>query len=236
MTRPRALIFDMDGLILDTELTYKSSWTQAAKESGFDLTDELYLKLIGITVADAELVLAEHFGSNFVLPVFRTRAATLYEEIHQRDGLPLKPGIRELLVWTREENIPCAVGTSTVFEEASSRLKHHEILEYFQVIVGGDMVTRGKPNPDIFLKAQEALNIPANECLVLEDAHSGLLAAKAGGMRSCLIPDLLPPSDESRQLAEGVFESLHEVREWLAGGCQPPKQQQEQKQKQQAIS
>jgi HAD superfamily hydrolase (TIGR01509 family) len=227
MSKPRALIFDMDGLILDTEGTYKSSWTQAAKESGFDLTDVLYLKLIGITVADAEQVLATHFGAAFPLLVFRTRAAALYEEIHLRDGLPLKPGIRELLLWAREENIPCAVGTSTVWEEASNRLRHHKILEYFQVVIGGDMVTRGKPHPDIFLKAQEALNVPAADCLVLEDAHSGLLAAHAGGMRSCLIPDLLPPSEESRQLAEGVFDSLHDVRSWLANGCTPARQEQQ---------
>jgi beta-phosphoglucomutase-like phosphatase (HAD superfamily) len=103
--------------------------------------------------------------------------------------------------------------------EAKSRLLHHKILDHFQVVIGGDMVSRGKPSPDIFLRAQEALGIPAANCLVLEDAHSGLVAAQAGGMRSCLIPDLLPPSHESRQLAEGVFSSLHDVKAWLAADC-----------------
>lgn len=217
--RPKALIFDMDGLILDTEGFYKRSWTETAKEFGFDLTDELYLKLIGITVADAEQVLADAFGPGFAKEKFHVRAEAAYTELHEREGIPLKPGIRELLVWAREEKVACAVGTSTVREEAKRRLEHHKILEYFQEVIGGDMVEHGKPHPEIFLKAQTALGIEPQHCLVLEDAHSGLVAAKAGGMRSCLVPDMLPPSDESRAIAEGVFKSLHEVRSWLASGC-----------------
>jgi HAD superfamily hydrolase (TIGR01509 family) len=219
MKLPHALIFDMDGLMLDTEGHYKRAWTQAAKEMGFNLSDSLYLKLIGITVADAEDVLASEFGPTFKKEVFHVRAQELYEKLHTEEGLALKPGIRELLVWARENNIPCAVGTSTVKEEAVRRLLHHELHDFFVVVVGGDMVQRGKPNPDIFLLAQSGLNLSADNCLVLEDAHSGLVAARAGGMRSCLVPDLLPPSAESRALAEGVFNSLHDVREWLANGC-----------------
>jgi beta-phosphoglucomutase-like phosphatase (HAD superfamily) len=219
MPRPLALIFDMDGLLLDTEGLYKSSWTQACKEMGFDLDDALYLKLIGITVADAECVLAEAFGAGFDKDKFHVRAAALYEELHKTVGHPLKPGVKELLSWAAQEKVPCAVGTSTVQEEAKRRLQHHAILDFFQVVIGGDMVEHGKPNPEIFIKAQEALGIPACNCLILEDAHSGLVAAEAAGMRSCLVPDLLPPSAHSRQLAEGVFSSLHDVRKWLEAGC-----------------
>lgn len=222
MRTPDALIFDMDGLLLDTEMHYKRSWTEAAKEMGFDITDDLYLKLIGITVADAEEVLAKEFGPGFAKDKFHTRAAFLYEELHKKEGLPLKPGVRELLIWAKEKNVPCAVGTSTVQAEAIKRLQHHKIHEYFQVVIGGDMVEHGKPHPDIFLKAQAELKLSPDNCLILEDAHSGLLAARAGGMRSCLVPDLLPASDESRSIAEGVFDSLHEVREWLAKGCPLP--------------
>jgi beta-phosphoglucomutase-like phosphatase (HAD superfamily) len=227
MARPQALIFDMDGLLMDTEGLYKRSWTKAALEAGFDLTDALYLKLIGITVADAEQVLAGDFGKKFPLDTFRTRAKILYEELHESEGMPMKPGVRELLVWAQEHNIPCAVGTSTVYEEAKKRLMHHDVLQYFKVVIGGDMVDRGKPHPDIFLKAQAALGVPAANCLVLEDAHNGLLAASAGGMRSCLVPDLLPPSAESEAIAEAIFSSLHEVREWLALDCPAAKEKAE---------
>ncbi|MBX9573663.1 MAG: HAD family phosphatase [Candidatus Obscuribacterales bacterium] len=219
MARPKALIFDMDGLLLDTEGLYKRSWSEVAKEMGFDLTDTLYLKLIGITVADAEEVLHQSFGSGFDKAAFHTTAAARYEKLHETEGFALKIGVKELLSWAKENNIPCALGTSTVHLEAKKRLEKHEIDQYIQAIVGGDMVERGKPHPDTFIKAQEALGVAPADCLVLEDAHSGLLAAKAGGMRSCLVPDMLPASDESRKIAEGVFNSLLEVRDWLEHHC-----------------
>lgn len=219
MARPKALIFDMDGLLLDTEGLYKRSWTEVAKEMGFDLTDTLYLKLIGITVADAEEVLHQSFGSGFDKAAFHTTAAARYERLHETEGFTMKPGVRELLAWAKENNIPCALGTSTVALEAKIRLEKHQIDQYFQAIVGGDMVERGKPHPDTFQKAQEALGVAAADCLILEDAHSGLVAAQTGGMRSCLVPDMLPASDDSRKIAEGVFSSLHEVRDWLEHHC-----------------
>lgn len=216
-----ALVFDMDGLLLDTEGLYQRAWTQAAAEMGFDLTDALFLKLIGITIADCERVLVEAFGPGFELETFRVRAGALYEDLHTREGIPLKPGVRELLAWARANGVPCVVGTSTHQAEARQRLEHHGLLDHFENIVGGDMVAKGKPHPDIFLQAIAMLNVPAGTCLVLEDAHSGLRAAKAGGLRACLVPDMLPASDESRELAEGVFDSLHDVRAWLEAGCPP---------------
>ncbi len=225
MPRPKALIFDMDGLLLDTEGLYKRSWTQAAREMGFDLSDSLYLKLIGITVADAECVLENAFGPGFSKEKFHLRAKALYEDLHIKEGHPLKPGVRELLVWAKDAKIVCVVGTSTVRDEALRRLKHHDIAEFFADVIGGDMVENGKPHPETFLKAQNAVNIPPQDCLVLEDAHTGLLAAKAGGMRSCLVPDLLPASAESRELAEAVFESLHEVCSWLQNDCPSEKKE-----------
>lgn len=216
---PRALVFDMDGLLLDTEGLYKRAWTQAAKEQGFDLTDALYLKLIGITIADCEVILVEQFGPTFDLESFRSRAASLYDALHQSEGIPLKAGVRELLDWAKTQGLVCVVGTSTKQAEAMERLQHHGLADHFVKVVGGDMVERGKPYPDIFLAAIDGLAIPAGECLVIEDARSGLLAATAGGMRACLVPDLLAPCEESRRLAEGVFASLHAVRSWLEAGC-----------------
>lgn len=222
--RPKALIFDMDGLLLDTEGLYKKSWTQVAADMGFDLTDALYLKLIGITVADAESVLESEFGSKFDKSHFHVKAAEQYEHLHETEGLSLKPGVRELLVWARDNGIVCAVGTSTVTAEAKRRLEVHQLGEFFAAVVGGDMVAKGKPDPETFRKAHEAINMSPEHCLVLEDAHSGLAAAKAGGMRSCLVPDMLPASDASRELAEGVFNSLLEVCEWLEKECPKVKQ------------
>ncbi len=216
MKNIQAFIFDMDGLLLDTEGVYKRSWTEAARRLGFDLTDEIYLMLIGITVADSEKRLVEVFGPRFPLDEFRKDARSRYEAIVETEGIPLKPGVREMLEWARHKNIPCAVATSTVSAEAQARLAKHGILKEFRHLIGGEMINRGKPHPDIFLRAAEALGIDPSHCLVFEDAHSGVRAAKAANMQVLLIPDMLPSTPEIEQLATHVCESLVDARNWLA--------------------
>ncbi|WP_442582147.1 HAD family hydrolase [Mesorhizobium sp. ASY16-5R] len=213
--RPKALVFDMDGLLLDTEGVYKRSWTGAAAGLGFDLTDALFQRLIGITIADCEKRLVEHFGSTFPLDRFRSDARSGYEDIILAEGIPLKPGVHVILDWAREAGIPCGVGTSTVTEEARSRLIHHGIQDRFSVVVGGDQVSHGKPDPEIFLKVAQGLGQEPEYCLVLEDAHSGVRAARAGGMSVALIPDLLPATDEIAAMTSGVFPSLNATVDWL---------------------
>jgi len=214
-SRPAGLIFDMDGLLIDTEGVYKRSWRDAAGVLGFDLTDELYQQLIGITVADAELRVAEAFGVDFPLATFREDARQKYDAIIEAEGIPLKPGVRELLDWAAEAGLPCGVGTSTVTEEAKERLGHHGLLERFRTVVGGDQVSKGKPDPEIFLKVAEAIGVPPSSALVFEDAHSGVRAACAGGMKALLVPDLLPATPEIAALCVRVSPSLLEAADWL---------------------
>jgi HAD superfamily hydrolase (TIGR01509 family) len=216
MKNIQAFIFDMDGLLLDTEGVYKRSWTEAARRLGFDLTDEIYLMLIGITVADCEKQLVEVFGPRFPLDEFRKDARSRYEAIVETEGIPLKSGVREMLEWARQKNIPAAVATSTVSAEAQARLAKQGILKEFRFLIGGEMVSRGKPDPEIFLRAAEALGIDPSHCLVFEDAHSGVRAAKAANMQVLLIPDMLPSTPEIEQVATHVCESLVDARNWLA--------------------
>ncbi|MDF2810221.1 MAG: HAD-superfamily hydrolase, subfamily variant 3 [Microvirga sp.] len=213
--RPQALIFDMDGLLLDTEGVYKRSWTVAASDLGFDLTDTLYLSLIGITVADCEKVLVKSFGPDFPLDQFRSDARTGYESIVCAEGIPLKSGVRTILDWAKGSGLPCGIGTSTVTEEARNRLIHHDILDRFSVVVGGDQVSHGKPDPEIFLKVALGLGYAPEHCLVFEDAHSGVRAARAAGMPVVLVPDLLPSTEDIAALSCGVFPSLDHTVDWL---------------------
>jgi len=214
-TRPDALIFDMDGLLLDTEGVYKRSWTVAAAEFGHDLTDALYLKLIGITVADCEQVLCRHFGTDFPLESFRESAKRGYEAIVSREGIPLKKGVVEILDWARDNGLTCGVGTSTVTAEARERLEHHGILDRFGALIGGDQVARGKPDPEIFLKVAALLNVTPDRAVVFEDAHSGVRAAIGGNFSAVLIPDLLQPNDGILAVCTKVCSSLIEARDWL---------------------
>lgn len=213
--RPKALVFDMDGLLMDTEGVYKRSWTVAAADLGFDLTDAMYLSLIGITVADCEQRLVQNFGPAFPLDVFRRDARAGYEAIVRVEGIPLKSGVHGILDWAAAVGLPCGVGTSTVTDEARARLEHHRILDRFSVIVGGDQVSRGKPDPEIFLKVAQGLGQAPAQCLVFEDAHSGVRAAHAAGMSVALVPDLLPSTDEIAALTSGVFPGLDDVVNWL---------------------
>jgi beta-phosphoglucomutase-like phosphatase (HAD superfamily) len=213
--RPEAFIFDMDGLLLDTEGVYKRSWTAASRALGFDLTDELYLTLIGITIADCEKRLVAHFGDGFPLDRFRADARTGYEAIVAAEGIPLKPGVLAALEWAAERNVPCGIGTSTVTEEARQRLTRHGLLDRFSVVVGGDQIKRGKPDPETFLKVAEALGHKPEHCLVFEDAHSGVRAAVAAGMPVVLVPDLLPATPEIAAQAAGVFPSLQHAVTWI---------------------
>jgi beta-phosphoglucomutase-like phosphatase (HAD superfamily) len=213
--RPEAFIFDMDGLLMDTEGVYKRSWCAACSDLGFDLTDQLYLTLIGITVADCEKRLVAHFGEKFPLDRFRSDARKRYEALVAAEGIPLKPGVKVVLDWAAKHNIPCGVGTSTVTAEARERLKHHGILDRFKVVVGGDQISKGKPDPETFLKVAAALGYPPEKCLVFEDAHSGVLAACAAGMGVALVPDLLPATDEIAAKASGVFLSLSHAVTWI---------------------
>lgn len=215
-SRPAALIFDMDGLLMDTEGVYKRSWTIAAAALGADLSDALYLQLIGITVADAEQVLAKNFGPQFALEEFQKSARQGYEAIVEEEGIPLKAGVVEILDWARASGIPCGVGTSTVTEEARQRLEFHGIFDRFSSLIGGDQVRKGKPDPEIFLKVAAELAVPPARGLVFEDAHSGVRAAADGGFSVVLIPDLLPPTPEISALCARTFSSLHEARDWLA--------------------
>jgi len=215
MHRPDALIFDMDGLLLDTEGVYKRSWTTAAAEFGFTLTEKLYQELIGITVADAEQRLVAAFGPEFPLAKFQSTAKSGYESIIASEGIPLKSGVREMLDWAASQNLPCGVGTSTVTEEARERLAHHGILDRFTIVIGGDQVSKGKPDPEIFLKVAASLPVAPERAVVFEDAHSGVRAACAGGIPVILIPDLLPATPEIAASCVQVSSSLQEALDWL---------------------
>lgn len=215
LTRPAALIFDMDGLLMDTEGVYKRSWSVAAAALGADLTDEIYRELIGITVLDAGQVLAQKFGPEFPLDAFHESARQGYEALVAGEGIPLKSGVVEILDWARSQGLPCGVGTSTVTAEATERLQAHGLLERFSALVGGDQVTKGKPDPEIFLKVAQKLGVEPAQTIIFEDAHSGVRAAAAGGFQIVLIPDLLPATPQISQLCTQTLESLRTPIDWI---------------------
>lgn len=208
-----AIIFDMDGLMFDTERIAQQAWFRAAGDYGYVLTEPIYLGVIGLTSHDVEAYFRGTISADFPFEEVYLRKQQYVEEVVTRDGLPLKPGLLELLDLIENLSIPKGVASSTAKNIVSRNLSRAGL--HFDVVVGGDEVQNGKPEPDIFLTVARQLRVPAGQCLVLEDSNAGIKAAHAAGMIPVMIPDMKPPTDEVRQLAYRILPSLHEARSLL---------------------
>ena len=217
MSERKAVLFDMDGVIFDSERALRDCWlTLAAAEGLADMT-RVYEKCIGVTEEVTGGVLCAAYGADFPWRDFRRRSTALYRERHSGGRLPLKPGARELLAALRQRGVPVALASSTRGEMVRLWLEEAGLLGFFDAIVSGDMVRRSKPDPEIFFKACAALGVKPANAFVIEDSFNGVRAAFAGGMHSIMVPDLLPPDDEMRAKAEAIFPTLREVGEYLLG-------------------
>ena len=211
----QAVIFDMDGLMLDTESLIRAALKHAAGALGVELSDILFARMIGRSRAYAHTLLLDTYGADFPLDELRSLGSKRFNEIITTQGIAKKDGLDELLEFIDSTGARKAVGTSTHREDATQRLQLTGLLEKFDAIVCGDEVAAGKPAPDIYLAVAETLGVAPARCLVLEDSGAGVRAAHAAGMTSILVPDLVPASAESRALAHRVCVSLHDVRDYL---------------------
>jgi len=204
-----AVIFDMDGLMLDTERIALAVWRQAASDLGLTLDDEVAERMVGRTSATNRLMLQMTFGETFSYDELAELADSRYRETLDRDGVPRKDGLIELLDFLQSRDIPRAVATSTARDLARHKLVQAGVGGYFDVVVGGNEVAHGKPAPDIFLRAAERLGKLPAECVVLEDSGPGIHAAAAAGMVTILVPDGgRVPLPETRARAAFVVDSL----------------------------
>jgi len=214
--RPAAVIFDMDGLMLDTEPLAARAWVDAARDLGVAFDASINHRLIGRNFPDCRTIIGEHHGAGYPVDDLMGAWHGAYDAIVQREGIAFKPGLPELLDWLDEARIPKAVATSTRRARAQAKLELTGILERFAALVGGDEVARGKPAPDIFVEAARRLGVPPSACMVLEDSEPGMRGALAAGMTPVMVPDLLPPSPALLATAPLVVATLYEVRAHLA--------------------
>jgi HAD superfamily hydrolase (TIGR01509 family) len=193
---PAAVIFDMDGLMFDTENLSIPFWEVAGKPFGYNITRDIVLRMVGISSEKARLVLQEEFGSDFPYDTIRGEFRLLVNKEIEQKGVPQKPGLMYLLDRLRAANIPLGVATSSRSTTAVNMLTKAGIIDRFKAITGGEEVTNGKPAPDIFLLAAEKLRSPPSACVGFEDSTAGLMGLHAAGIHSIFIKDVLSPPQE----------------------------------------
>ncbi|WP_313425518.1 HAD family hydrolase [Stenotrophomonas rhizophila] len=210
---PDAVIFDMDGLMIDSERVSVACWTQAAHELALPLADDFWLRFVGLGDRDCERLLLQHIDAGQVAALF-ARCHDLYEARTQ-EGLPLRPGILDLLQLLHDHGIARAVATSTRQPRASRKLAAAGLLPFFEVVVTSSDVAHPKPAPDIYLLAAQKLGKDPARCLALEDSPAGIRAAVGAGMTAIQVPDLVHPDDDLRALGHRIVDSLADAHTLL---------------------
>ena len=212
-----AVIFDMDGVIFDSERLVIECWKVVAEKYGIENIEEACFECLGINAALTKELMKKRYGETFPYDVYKEEMSAIFHSRAAGGKLPQKKGIKELLTFLKENQIPTAVASSTRREVVMRELEEGGLLPYFDRVICGDMVERSKPEPDIFLKACESLSIDATEAYAIEDSYNGIRAAFRAGMKPIMVPDLAEPTEEMEKLACCILPSLFEVMEYLNG-------------------
>jgi beta-phosphoglucomutase-like phosphatase (HAD superfamily) len=214
----RAVVFDMDGLLVDTEALIRDLMIKAALARGAHLPFEVFQQMVGLPDQASNAVARAHFGVDFPLEELLADVSANVRAACEV-GVALKAGVIELLDYLDAAKIPRAICTSSSHAAVQRTLGPSGIIPRFDAIVAAGDYPRGKPNPDPFLTAAARLGVPPQDCLALEDSHNGVRAAHAAGMMTVMVPDLLEPTDEMREKCQAIAQSLHHVREMIEQGA-----------------
>lgn len=207
-----AVVFDMDGTLLDTEFVFRTIVFDVAGELGYEMTDAVHLAMVGSSHEVTNRLLVEAYGASFPYALFDEKCRAIMKE-KLAETVPVKKGARELLVELKMRGIPRAVATSSRSPHAYGHLGRAGLLDLFDTIVTRDDVVHPKPHPEPYLIAAKRLEMEPARCLALEDSHSGVRAAHAAGMQTIMVPDLVKPTSEIERLCVAVMESLTHVHQ-----------------------
>lgn len=212
-----AVVFDMDGVIFDSEKATMDCWMQLADKYGIQNMEKTFMSCLGTTKVRTKEIMHEIYGENFLFDEFAKEASLMYHSRYDGGRLPIKRGVIELLEFLSSNKKKIALASSTRRSTVLSQLEDAGIMKYFDAVVCGDMVKKSKPAPDIFLKACQLINVSPERAYAIEDSYNGIRAAYAGKLHAIMVPDLLHATDEMKELAETVLENLLEVKEYLRG-------------------
>ena len=206
-----ALVFDMDGLLFDSERVVQRTWNMAGEELGAGQVGEQIYHTLGMNLKSRTEFFHRVFGPDFPMEEFAERTRRYYRQIEETEGVPLKTGVRELLSYGKENGYRMAVATSSRREHSTYMLKRGGIYSFFDGFMFGDMVENAKPDPEIYRKACSLLDTAPERSMALEDSPNGIRSASAAGMAAVMVPDLVQPDEELKRLAFRVCQDLTEV-------------------------
>ena len=211
----KAAIFDMDGLLLDTEQVCMTAFQQTCTEMDIPFKQDIYLSIIGRNQAGIKPIIEKGYGDLLDYSVFHPRWMQRYLAVVEHQAIPVKSGIIALLEWLQSQNIPMVVATSTHNVLAHKKLQLAGLAHYFSHITSGDEVINGKPAPEIYLLAAQRLHISPEQCLACEDSNNGVKSAIAANMTVLQIIDLVEPDTDTRALGHHIFNTMDEALTFL---------------------
>ncbi len=211
----KAVVFDMDGVLFNTEIVCMKAWMAVAERRGLSGMEEIFNQVIGLNANDSRLIVLKAYGEDFDYPGFRQEAAEFFQKDIRENGLPVKPGVPEILEWLKGSGYKVGLASSTRSESVLSHLKQAEMEDYFSVVVTGDMIEHSKPRPDIYLLACSRLGVEPEQAYAIEDSPNGVRSAHAAGMWTIMVPDMIAPDEEMRRLSRVILKDMTEVMAYL---------------------
>lgn len=206
------VIFDMDGLMFDTERVFIEAWDYAGEKIGIGKAGYMVLKTLGMNITASYNVWNEEFGDRYNQEELRKYTKEFLQKYYSENKVPVKKGLYVLLDYLTQINCKMAVATSSPRWEVENHLKDANIYDYFVGIVCGDMIQNSKPDPEIYIRASEVLGTKPEECFALEDSKNGILSAYRAGCRPIMVPDLWQPDEETLSCIVGKYNDLEEVK------------------------
>lgn len=210
-----SVIFDMDGTIFDTERLVLDCWERVGEKHGIPNIREVFMRCIGTNKVRTQEIVYEHYGKDFPFEKFSEESSVLFHEITEKAGIPVKKGAEELLEYLSKNRVMLGLASSTRLATVTQELQTAGLYDYFQVVVGGDLLKNSKPAPDIYLMTCERMGVLPENTYAVEDSYNGIRAAHSAGMRPIMVPDMTPATEEMRGLSVAVFADLLQVKDYF---------------------
>lgn len=216
----KGFIFDMDGVLFDTEKLYERFWCEAAKDLGYHMTVEDVAAVRSTDAKCACRILKERLGEEFDYDAVKKHRIALMHSFTEQYGVELKPYVREFLEFLKKENYKIALATTSNMERATNYLKKGGIYDYFDFLLSGDRVTKGKPDPEIYEKAAEGLGLHPTKCYAAEDSYNGVRSAHAAGCKVIMVLDRDIPNEEMRKKTWQIVPDFKKLIKIIISGLQ----------------